>query len=140
MPFCTSLSDFCLQMYGVCIPVGKAASCFLFSIGEPDALVRKYWYWKDIALAVSFFFVYVVSEYSKGAYPCQSSLSAGRKVVNPNIVNCIWSTFPNVRDSYSQRLGLVFPALGNSVPNRSGTIRSTDWIEAFPREFGIRCL
>lgn len=140
MLFCTSLSDFCLQMYGVCIPVGKTASCFLFSIGEPDALVRKYWYWKDIALAVSFFFVYVVSEHSKGAYPCQSSLSAGRKVVNPNIVNCIWSTFPNVRDSYSQRLGLVFPTLGNSVPNRSGTIRSTDWIEAFPREFGIRCL
>lgn len=140
MLFCTSLSDFCLQMYGVCIPVGKTASCFLFSIGEPDALVRKYWYWKDIVLAVSFFFVYVVSEHSKGAYPCQSSLSAGRKVVNPNIVNCIWSTFPNVRDSYSQRLGLVFPTLGNSVPNRSGTIRSTDWIEAFPREFGIRCL
>lgn len=140
MLFCTSLSDFCLQMYGVCIPVGKTASCFLFSIGEPDALVRKYWYWKDIALAVSFFFVYVVSEHSKGAYPCQSSLSAGRKVVNPNIVNYIWSTFPNVRDLYSQRLGLVFPTLGNSVPNRSGTIRSTDWIEAFPREFGIRCL
>ena len=125
MLFCTSLSDFCLQMYGVCIPVGKTASCFLFSIGEPDALVRKYWYWKDIALAVSFFFVYVVSEHSKGAYPCQSSLSAGRKVVNPK--HCKLHL-----EHFSQRPGLVFPTSGTRMPNawdscsqRSGTLFPT---------------
>ena len=70
MPFCTSLSDFCLQMYEVCVPVGKAASCFLFSIEEPDALVRKYWYWKDIALAVSFFFLFMLCQnIAKGLTP-----------------------------------------------------------------------
>ncbi len=56
------------------------------------------------------FFVYVVPEHSKGAYPCQSSLSAGRKVVNPK--HCKLHL-----EHFSQRPGLVFPTPGTRVPN-----------------------